>query len=254
MARESCMDFDKLECIIEIRGTLVNTGPLHVGTAAAEAQMGMDNPVEKGIHPTTLRETPYIPGSSLKGSLRSTAERLVRSGLLEGEGVWACDPFSEKDRELEDEEGPCLICQIFGGGGRRRNRVASHVAIYDAFPLDPEEARAKIKVRTRVAISRLKGGAAGGRLFNIELVQPGVKWEFRMRITNIDLRKKEDNRAKLLKMLLRWLRDGLIQVGGGRSVGLGAVKLEEARVTIYSVRDGRLEEEHMTLDELLGGE
>ena len=246
-------DFDKIEIITELEGVLRNDAPLHVGTAAARAQMGMDKPIERGLlpHAKDMKEAPYIPGSSLKGVLRSLAERLVRSGFL-GQDSWACDPFNAQDKEREDEEGPCIICGIFGGGGLKKNKVASHVEISNAYPEDP--ASVSVRIRTRVAISRLKGGAAGGRLFNIELIQPGVKWEFRMRIMNIDLRKKEDARAKLLKMLLRWLRDGLIQVGGGRSVGLGAVKLEEARVTIYSVRDGRLEEEHMTLDELLGGE
>jgi len=249
-AEEECFDFDKLNLITEIEGTLVNEEALHIGTAAAKAQMGLDNPVERGVHPEKGRETPYIPGSSLKGVLRSTAERLVRSGLL-GEGRWVCNPFSQEDKQKEDELGPCVICQIFGGGGERKKRIASHVIVYDAFPEDPESVR--VRMRTRVAISRLKGGAAGGRLFNVELVEPGARWRFRMRIINIDLEDEEDERAKVLRELLRLLRKGLLHVGGGRSVGLGRVKLEEAEILIYKIENGMLKgPEKKSLDAITG--
>ena len=249
-AKRDCFDFDKLSIITEIEGALVNEGALHIGTAAARAQMGLDNPVERGIHPEEGREIPYIPGSSLKGVLRSTAERLVRSGLL-GEGAWACDPFNREDKRKEDEEGPCVICQIFGGGGERRNRIASHVIVYDAFPEDPDSV--KVRTRARVAISRLKGGAAGGRLFNVELVEPGARWRFRMRIINIDLGDEEDERAKVLRELLKLLRKGLLHVGGGRSVGLGRVKLEKAEVLIYKIEGGTLRgPERESLDAIIG--
>ena len=248
-----CFDFERMVCITEIEGVLVNEEALHIGTAAVEAQKGVDNPVERGCPPEAkdvARRVPYIPGSSLKGVLRSTAERLVRSGLL-GEGRWVCNPFSREDKRREDREGPCVICQIFGGGGERENRIASHVMVYDAFPQDPDSVR--VRTRTRVAISRLKGGAAGGRLFSVELVEPGTRWRFRMRIINIDLEDEEDERAKVLRELLKLLRKGLIHVGGGRSVGLGRVKLEEAEVSIYEIKDGALKErEKEDLDIVIG--
>lgn len=242
-------DFDRIELMTELKGILVNYTPLHVGTAAPKAQIGVDKPVEKGLHPDKGVKTPYIPGSSLKGVLRSMAERLVRSGLL-GPDAWACDPFNEQDKEVEDTSGPCIVCGIFGGGGKRNNRVASHVEILDAYPEKPEEV--STRTRTRVAISRFKGGAAGRRLFNIEIVEPGVRWEFRMRIFNIDLRKSGDPRSKLLREVLRLLRDGLIGVGGGRSVGLGSIKLEDAELTFYTLREGRLVREGpIPIDEIL---
>ena len=236
-AEEPYFDFDKLKLITEIKGTLVNEDALHIGTVGAKAQMGLDNPMERGVHPEKGRETPYIPGSSLKGVLRSMAEKLVRSGLL-GEDMWVCNPFSRNDKQREDREGPCVICQILGGGGEREKRIASHVIVYDAFPEDLDSVR--VRTRTRVAISRLKGGAAGQRLFNVELVEPGVKWKFRMRIININLEDEEDERARVLRELLKLLREGLIHVGGGRSVGLGRVRLEKAEAWIYRIEDGTL--------------
>jgi len=246
-------DFDKIEIITELEGILKNDAPLHVGTAAARAQMGMDKPIERGLlpHAKDMKEEPYIPGSSLKGVLRSLAERLVRSGFL-GQDSWACDPFNAQDKEREDEEGPCIICGIFGGGGLKKNKVASHVEISNAYPEDP--ASVSVRIRTRVAISRLKGGAAGGRLFNMEMVEPGVRWKFNMRIINIDLRDENEPRAKLLREVLRLLRDGKLSVGGGRSVGLGSIRLEEARLTFYTIKNGGLAKEGpIPIDDVLGG-
>ncbi|MCA9701964.1 MAG: hypothetical protein KC431_30865, partial [Myxococcales bacterium] len=49
--------------------------------------------------------TVYIPGSSLKGVLRSTAEAHLRGH----DGYWACDPLDlgSKSRDKSRDKGPC---------------------------------------------------------------------------------------------------------------------------------------------------
>jgi len=252
------LDFDELKVLYEIKGILINETPLHVGSGRDIAPASaVDNPIVrvKTLIDGRPVEVPYIPGSSLKGVLRSTAERLYRS---KGEKV--CDPFDEGSKkdvgECGEEGEPCLICRIFGGGADP-HRVASHVAIFDALPKEPRDP--SILQRTRVAIDRDFAAARPRLLFTDEYVQPNVKWEFKMRIINIDLEGDEPE-ARVLKELLRLMVDPGIQVGGLKSVGAGLVRLlpEETEVKKYKVgKDAGLtlsEEEGYPkkLSELLG--
>lgn len=84
---------------------------LHIGSgAAALAIGGMDNPVIRD--PLTRR--PYIPGSSLKGKMRSLIERRGKNG----------QPYQLRQRigpyvtihicEAENEYWGCDVCHVFG--------------------------------------------------------------------------------------------------------------------------------------------
>lgn len=72
----------KLTAIRKFQGTLELVTGLHIGSGNNEMHIGgTDNPVLK--HPLT--QEPYIPGSSLKGKIRSLLEwRLGVVGLTEG--------------------------------------------------------------------------------------------------------------------------------------------------------------------------
>ena len=156
---------------------------------------------------------------------------------------------------------PCVACQLFGGGG-----LASHVVIYDAFPESPEEVF--IGHRTCVSIDRVFRRQKPGRLFTIEYVEPGSRFNFRMEIINIDLEsatkflheyaqsdidldkiiKEPDTiinfikglKAYIISLILKQLQDDGIQVGGRRSVGLGRVRLSLDRATVYYVEKLKL--------------
>ena len=64
------INLDKIGSIVLIKATLINKAPLRVGKSAGEFG-DVDLPLEK-----LPDRTPYIPGSSLKGCLRSLAERI----------------------------------------------------------------------------------------------------------------------------------------------------------------------------------
>ncbi len=67
----------QLISIQEIIGKIILKSGLHIGAGDMEMHIGgTDNPVIK--HPHTLH--PYIPGSSIKGKVRSLLE--LRSGLM----------------------------------------------------------------------------------------------------------------------------------------------------------------------------
>ncbi len=75
------IDLDKLNYIYIINGYLINIGSLRVGKGSGELGES-DSPVIK-----LPDGKPYIPGSSLKGVLRSAAEIVARS-----EGLEICEP------------------------------------------------------------------------------------------------------------------------------------------------------------------
>ena len=68
------VDFDIVRRVVVVEGILVNSSPLRVGRPGDELGSAVDLALEK-----LPDGTPYIPGSSLKGSLRSLAERLART-------------------------------------------------------------------------------------------------------------------------------------------------------------------------------
>jgi CRISPR-associated RAMP protein (TIGR02581 family) len=170
------------------------------------------------------REEVYLPGSSLKGVLRSHAERIARTLKPEA----ACDPFADtscgrildkkKPGSVEAYRDSCLICKIFGSTG-----FAGRLATADAYAIGkpPEPAQ-----RDGVGIDRFTGGAAHGAKFELEVITEGVF------ATTLHLRNFELWQLALVGFVLQDLADGLIRIGMGKSRGLGRVRGEVQQVRI----------------------
>ena len=273
-------DFHKyrVEYILDL--ILVNESPLHVGSRSGNL---LGEPVDLTVLKGTaydastgkLYEDPIIPGSSLKGVLRSLAESVAISrGLLFGEPLvlhmpnknlkvlctgeqlsqiesWLanahCDDANEKTYS-QYLEG-CLASPIVGIFGAPW--LGPHIEVGDAYPADMEPPR--LRVVTRVSIDRLLGSQRPKQLYNIEIVEAGVRWKTRIRLYNIDLSDAGDERSRLVLLLLRMLSRG-ISVGGKTSVGQGRLRLlpEESTVTaIHLDPEEGFREERYTLSDFL---
>lgn len=180
-------------------------------------------------HPA-LGETVYIPGTSLKGTLRSQAER-----LLSGVGVSVCSPFhgqsecraKSHDREASSEtyKRQCRICRTFGSLS-----VAGRCNLTDAYPWDPQADEATrseqaavanaTERRTQVGISRQDGSVAGGTLFDLEVAVGGAFWG-EAQLDNFQLWQ-----LGLLAAALDDVEAGDVAVGFGKSRGLGQLNVE----------------------------
>jgi CRISPR-associated RAMP protein (TIGR02581 family) len=222
-------DLDRLEVLTVVRGRLVNETPLRVGTGR-EAPLG--SPVDLAVLRVRFadgRSSPVIPGSSLKGVLRSLAEAIARAG-----GYDVHDPWDFRRAEEEAKEGKfCIICGIFGS-----TELASHVRVYDAYPIDGGLTFTK----TGVGINREFRGVQPGILYTEELVVPRVRWSFRMDIINIRVFPEPgDERGRLLRQVIELLSKGFVQVGVRKTVGCGLLRLEEARYEVYEIKNGLLE-------------
>jgi CRISPR/Cas system CSM-associated protein Csm3 (group 7 of RAMP superfamily) len=177
-----------------------------------------------------LGETVYLPGTSLKGAIRSHAERALR-----GLGVRACDPLDKRDRcraagsrDTPPEQvfsDQCPACRTFGSLG-----VAGRVQILDAYPwpAGAETLRRTNLTETRwqVGISRRTGQAQGGALFDLEVVTGG---EFH---TEVRLRNFQLWQLGLVAAVLREMDAGYVPVGFGKFRGLGQVEVELGRLEV----------------------
>lgn len=162
---------------------------------------------------------PYIPGSSVKGVLRSAAER-----LLAARGVGVCDILNE------NEERRCG-----GSGGRRGNPVAYDELCWPCRlfgsphwagrlwcgDLAPDGAVPTV-VRDGVAIDRGELKAADRLKFDYEVVPPGAVLQGEVRVDD-----PEPGDVGLVLALWDLVDAGIVTFGGGASRGLGRLRLLE---------------------------
>lgn len=194
-----------LEVVLETRSGV------RVGAPAGDP-VGTDSPLLR--HPDGR---PILPGSSLKGVLRSSAERLLR-GVDER---LACDVLASPclgnltaDRVVSDDELErlCWVCRLFGSQHRGGRLIVG----------DLLADRTTTVVRDGVAIDRNELRAVDRLKFDYEVMPPGTRLSGRLRIDD-----PEPGDVGLLLGLLDLLDAGVITVGGGATRGLGQVALAE---------------------------
>lgn len=124
---------------------------------------------------------PLLPGSALRGALRSRAEQILRTlGGAEaacqlhqkGEACHERIERENRDRAARGEEAlsfeeeldlMCPACRVFGCG-----RLVSAVKVTDFHPASGRDGRPR--QQEQVAIDRFTGGAAAGAKFNSQAV------------------------------------------------------------------------------------
>jgi CRISPR-associated protein Csm3 len=215
----------QLIAIKEIKGKISLLSGLHIGAGDMEMQIGgTDNPVIK--HPHTLE--PYIPGSSLKGKVRSLLE--MKSGLM---GKTRGNPLQTKDlNELDSQQKADgeRILRIFGCSGAGGEEIAelgpTRVSFADC-PLNAEwrqktrdERLSLTEVKSENSINRIKGTAENPRF--TERVPANTVFDF-----SVSLKMLGEDEHELLDYLLQGLK--LLEMdalGGSGSRGYGKIKFE----------------------------
>lgn len=216
--------------------------PMHVGRGISLEPIGTDLPVA-----IDQQRNPFIPGSSVKGVLRSEIERILRTleaqqKKIEGNKISVCDvsepcPKMEKEerRDLISRCTPeefaqeifsrlCTVCGLFGCGD-----LASHVMIKD-MSLCSEKTRTEI--RDGVSIDRDTGTARQGQLFNFEIVPVGTEFTFEAVLENV-----KDWQVGLFGIVLKLWERGEIAVGGKTSIGMGFGILKDMSIRKVDTRN-----------------
>ena len=225
----------KLLKIYQITGEITVETGLSIGAGRGELEIGgIDNPIIR--HPLT--NEPYIPGSSIKGKMRSLMEWAL--GLIDPE-------LDSENKAHQCDEIDCRICRVFGSAANMQvpGRGPTRLTVRDAYLT--EESRQKLlrlakannplyaEVKHEVFIPRL-GGEANPR--TTERVPAGARFKFEMIYKVYDLGDdgELDERyfEEVVKRALELLE--LDALGGHTSRGYGKVKLNYTINTLEPAR------------------
>lgn len=181
------------------------------------------------------RGTPFLPGTSLAGALRThLADRLGGFGSAEHEKVAALFGVAKRRK---------------GGAGDTGHQ--SPLVIHDARPSSPAET----EIRDGVKIVAATGIAETRKKFDAELLVPGTTFDLRFELV-LGQRHDEGEMLALLEAALSGLGDGSISFGARRSRGLGRVQAESWRARRFDLttREGWMEWLTTIPDERLGAD
>lgn len=209
----------KLIKIEQLKGQIELITGLHIGAGDTEMHIGgTDSPVAK--HPQTLQ--PYIPGSSLKGKIRSLLE--LSSGLMlatKGKPLSWAD--YEKSQEAEKEEARKIL-ELFGGAAQNDKfpegiNPITRLSFSDCFVSRESVDHILTEVKSENTIDRSTSTAANPRF--IERVPQGIKFDFCLSVKVFD----GDNEKEILDEIMKGMK--LLEMdalGGSGSRGYGRIK------------------------------
>ncbi|RNC68028.1 MAG: type III-A CRISPR-associated RAMP protein Csm3 [Desulfuromonadales bacterium] len=200
----------------EISGIIRCESGLRVGAGKGGIEIGgVDNPVIRN----PLDNFPYIPGSSLKGKLRSLLEWDIDTKLDHDGGVHTC----------KDKNTTCPICRIFGSlnngkfgpaRGIFRDSMLTEDSRIELRKLQVKKGLLYVEEKQETAIDRLAGKARGQTLRTGERVPAGSEFSFRIDYRVFDMgngdngKVDEENFTWLLHGLWLLERDALGACGG----------------------------------------
>lgn len=243
------LGLDILNSKIKIEGDLVLNSGLHIGTGSSLETSGTDSPVIKDFY-----GRPYIPGSSFKGTFRSTLEAIIRGNKFSKNKLWCCNILSNENREkclyreadyyiyydgenekkkkateldIEDFilENSCHICRLFGSP-----HLASRVKFPDMPVLDDWDI-SMFEIRNGVTIDRDSETAKDGALYDFEVVPAGTRFKFHMFIEN-----PENWEPGLILTGIDLFNNGYANLGGIKSRGLGTLNIDLRKIIHESAK------------------
>lgn len=218
---------------IQLRGRVIIKGfiraktGLHVGAGKGEVKIGgVDNSVMRDL----LTNQPYIPGSSLRGKLRSLAEKSEISAKQ--------NTKINKDVFIHTCGNPhCPVCSIYGAPGQSDTATPTRLVIRDCY-MEPESVKRLDNANPDMPYTELKYESAIDRVTSqatprvIERVPADTVFgPFEMIFSLYN-----DDDSVMLKKLFRamsMLEDDYLGGGGGR--GSGKIKFERLELYIKPV-------------------
>jgi CRISPR-associated protein Csm3 len=219
--------------IIEASIELV-TG-LHIGGSSVGLEIGgVDNPIIR--NPVTSR--PYIPGSSLRGKMRSQTEKVLglpqNNRIGQNVAIHACKSTTDYAAN-----GGCPVCHVFGVSGEVEATGPTRLLVRDV-QLDDESAKALsaarpdlpyAELKTEVAIDRVTSAATPR---NIERVPAGSVFAPCELVFNI-FQAADFDRLKLVMDAMQLVEDDYL--GGSGSRGSGKVTFKDIAITARAGKD-----------------
>lgn len=208
-----------------ISGSIVAETGLHIGGSKTALDIG-------GIDLNVIKSAggiPFIPGSSLKGKLRSLVAR--QYGSL----------------EIKDDRNTPIIVELFGDAQDRESLgLPSRIIVRDAS-LDVDHFKSLKDDGTfgeleleysegkwENTIDRKTGAAKKGGLRQLERVPAGAKFQFEIILNVFDDNRKQDHLEEVVKAM-RLLEDDYL--GGHGSRGYGKIRFSDVEITRKTIAD-----------------
>ena len=238
---------------VRITGRLRMTSALHVGGGVGTTSM-----TDAGV----VRHAdgrPYIPGSSMKGVLRSHLERMSQTDALSEQGATSCLLYApEKDDDGNtridwsptapdcptpgwvdagkdatsateaDFEALCPTCTLFGSP-----ILAGKIRIPD-LEVDEDTYGGGVEIRDGVGIDRDRGRAVDQVKFDYEVIPSDTVFDFQLAVDSPD--KVE---LGLVAIAIREMENGYVAVGGKTTRGMGHCTLESIQVEDTAFDDAK---------------
>jgi len=225
----------QLESIKQITGTITVLTGLHIGAGKDSLEIGgLDQPIIK--HPLTGE--PYIPGSSIKGKMRSLLEISKYMGLSPDTRDFVLGKKDKNKRGLPcgcAKKG-CPACTIFGTSAAEKTSELgpTRLIVRDAYLSDEwrgkfDSGELTMEVKYENTIDRVRGVAEHPR--PLERVPAGVAFTF-----YLSFKVFEGDTSELLDDVFRGLR--LIELdalGGNSSRGCGQVRFDNLKCDEKSI-------------------
>jgi CRISPR-associated protein Csm3 len=205
-----------------IKGTLVCKSGLRIGGTESAIGIGSaENPVIRDA-----RGTPYVPGSSLKGKLRSMLEYKYKRVNDFGSPCGCGQEFSI-----------CPVCTLFGPHKNNNHNLGpSRIIMRDAslteksmkeWEIAKSEGKDFTEIKMETSIDRRTGMAARGSLRQQERVNPGTEFQLSMSVRIFE----GDNEKKITDVILEGIKlIGNDTLGGSGTRGYGWVEIKDIEV------------------------
>ncbi|MCG2787967.1 MAG: type III-A CRISPR-associated RAMP protein Csm3 [Anaerolineae bacterium] len=221
---------------------------LHIGGTDAGIEIGG---VDKTVIRDKLTNRPYIPGSSLKGKMRSLVEKYnglkQNQNIGKGSSIHSCGANNDPNGKSEYQK--CDVCQVFGVPGERDFATPTRLVVRDTFLSEISAQRLNdaqtdlpySEVKTEVSIDRVTSAANPRQM---ERVPAGAifgdeKKPAEMVYTLYDgadcSLQKDVERLKVTIEGLKLIEDDYL--GGLGSRGSGKVQFKNFKITIRARKD-----------------
>jgi len=240
--------FERLESRYIFTGTLVLAQAMHLGSGEGNEQTDSLFTRSNGKF--------YIPGSSLRGALRSTVERIAYTLELHPEKaknvscllsqhsgskcISVCKETQTQYKNLSERPGTnegdlkkilekdgylCDTCKVFGS-----THLASRVKITDLYPVD---CNPQGVIRRNVGIDRDTETASQTALFDMQVVEGGSIFDFELIVENLDEVEWGLLCIGLWEMIRKQEDGGAFYIGAKSAAGLGKCHLDNLKIQYF---------------------
>lgn len=226
----------KLNKKIIIKGQIEAVTGMAIG--GSNTAMGIGG-VDKGVVRNAINKEPYIPGSSLKGKMRSLLE--LKNGTIGDKPMGAV-------KNGPSESSDTRTVKLFGTANNTDRQRPSRIIVRDAF-LSKEQIKSKFfdstdllytEVKTEVVIDRITSKAMPRQM---ERVPAGARFDFEL-ILNIFEGESENELIRDTFAALQLVQNDYIGGSGSRGSGQVAFHISNVveRTAMYYELEGSGEE------------